>query len=241
MNLTPIVDITSLDSQKLLAEAKQIADSIGSWKRKAQHTYTLKNKKLITVPVYATELNNNEWFARVSDFHEFDSGLKQRFYDFFVKYILGSTTDLTKTHSEYELKYIHEVYDYKVEPYELAGTDPATSFTYLLRSYYKFPSPLKKRIFYELVHIYKSPDSNEGYVITLALDPKNFLDPHSNDLVVAKYTSIERFSFIDDKLNWLMCTCSTPGGWIPNWMVNLSITGAIAKDVPSFLDWAETL
>jgi hypothetical protein len=295
MNLSPIEDLSQLNSASLIKEADQIIESIeSSWPKTSTHNYNLNNGTLVSVPVYKTTLNNESWCARVSDFREFDDEFKNRYYDNFVKYIIGSLTDLTKTHSEYETKYVHEVYDYKVTPVELDGSTPGT-LTYLLEAYYKFQFPLKKRVFYELiiVHMPKQPtkttdlptkttneldlvikmtnetkttnepeltinsskspaiggnrESNTslsvGLVVSLPINPKRIKDLKPNNFVVAKYTSIEKFTFNHEtnNLKWSMCTCSTPAGSIPRWLVEMSIGGAVAKDVPGFINFCESL
>jgi hypothetical protein len=58
-------------------------------------------------------------------------------------------------------------------------------------------------------------------------------------LVMAAYTSIERVRILPSKrdVEWIMATASDAGGVLPQWMQNLAVPSAIAKDVELFLSW----
>lgn len=63
-------------------------------------------------------------------------------------------------------------------------------------------------------------------------------------LVEGKYVSLEKVLKMqegeeDGKVvsNWEMMTKSDAGGWLPQWMQNLSIPGLVAKDVPLVLNF----
>ncbi|KAK6456313.1 uncharacterized protein RJT20DRAFT_147912 [Scheffersomyces xylosifermentans] len=244
MNLDPI-DITKVNPTELLQDAKAILEKIeSSWKKSKLFSYKLeKSHKEVPVQTYNIDsLNGVSWCARVTDFKQFDSTTKLKYHQSMLKYILGSTSNLDQTHTEYEKEYIHELYDYKVSKLNLGSAEDGHSLTYSVKLYYKFQFPLKKRVFYELVHIYRPEDSYDAYVISLAAKPEQFeSSTDKGEFVVGRYTSIEKITFNaeGDTLKWTMCTCSTPGGLIPNWLTNASINGAIAKDVPSFLNWID--
>ncbi|KAL8659022.1 MAG: hypothetical protein Q9226_000648 [Calogaya cf. arnoldii] len=57
--------------------------------------------------------------------------------------------------------------------------------------------------------------------------------------VMGQYTSIERCVLrpIANEIEWTMATTSDAKGWLPIWMQNLGIPGAIAKDVDFLMDW----
>lgn len=40
-------------------------------------------------------------------------------------------------------------------------------------------------------------------------------------------------------LSFRMATCSTPAGWVPQFLTDRSVAGEVAKDVPLFLEWVE--
>ncbi|ABN67488.2 hypothetical protein PICST_62209 [Scheffersomyces stipitis CBS 6054] len=244
MNLTPVENITTIDKSKLLVESSEIISKIEStWAKDKQFLYMLpKQKRNIGVQTYhANSLNGVHWSARVSDFKDFDSTAKSRYFKLLQKYILGSFTNNDLTHTHYEKEYIHELYDYDINKFDTPDNESAS---YLVQLFYKFQFPLKKRVFYEYVHVFKEDNSNDAYVVSLPISPKLLEKSEFNkEYVVGRYTSIEKISYDAESndLKWIMCTCSTPGGSIPDWLTNMTINGAIAKDVPSFLNWVDTL
>jgi len=58
-------------------------------------------------------------------------------------------------------------------------------------------------------------------------------------LVMAAYTSIERIRVLptNGDVEWIMATASDAGGVLPQWMQNLAVPGAVAKDVELFMSW----
>lgn len=187
-------------------------------------------------------LNSDRWSARSSNLSELDNASKKKYYLNIRKFIVGSMSDLEQTHTHYEKKYIHELVHFSLKPISLAPNKNFKSFSYLAKLEYKFPFPLKRRVFYELIHICQSHDESESYIISLAVDPKRFEDD-TNNMVHGTYTSIEKICYNDStsNLEWIMCTCSSPGGFIPNWLTKISMNAAIAKDVPSFLNWSDSI
>lgn len=236
MNSTPLKTIDYLDSQALLKESKQIIDSVTTWKKSKLYNYDLVSGKKVAVQTYTSTINNDYWCARDSSLKEL-SHEKKQVYQNLLKYIVGSTVDQHKTHTEYETKYVDEIYDYKLEPASLKNSDENT-ITYKGQMYYKFQFPLQRRIFHELVHIVKAKDESHAYVITLALDPSLFANKEPS-FVPARYTSIEKIAYDEDKneLVWSMATCSSPGGLVPDWITKMGLPPAVAKDVPHFLNW----
>jgi hypothetical protein len=61
-------------------------------------------------------------------------------------------------------------------------------------------------------------------------------------LVMAAYTSIERIRILptNGDVEWIMATASDAGGVLPQWMQNLAVPSAVAKDVEMFLSWIAT-
>jgi len=167
---------------------------------------------------------------------------KRRYYSKLENYIVGSMTSLENTHTEYEKQYIHELVHYELKPITLKPNNDFETFTYLARLEYKFPFPLKRRVFFELIHICKSRTESLSYIISLSIDPACFQN-ESLHMVHARYTSIEKISYdkSTNDLEWKMATCSSPEGSIPDWLSRLSINAAIAKDVPSFLNWSDSI
>ncbi|CAG88092.1 DEHA2E12540p [Debaryomyces hansenii CBS767] len=245
MNSTPLKSISDLDSEDLCNQAKSITDSIEkTWKEDKKYTYKLnKLNSDINVQTYHNDrLNDDYWSARVSALKEVSFNDRKEYFSKLEEYIVGSMNCLEKTHTEYEKQYIHELVDYELKPITLKPNKDFDTFTYLARLEYKFPFPLKRRVFFELIHICKSRTESLSYVISLAIDPK-FFQSESSRMVNARYTSVEKIFYGNstDDLEWKMATCSTPGGSIPGWLSKLSINSAIAKDVPSFLNWSDSI
>lgn len=239
MNSTPLKDISQLDSQKLLKESKHIIESVTQWNKSKHFTYSLKTGKEVGVQTYTSTINDDYWCARDSSLEELGDERASVYQDL-LKYIVGSPVEEKKTHTKYETKYVEEIYDYKLETVEMANS-ANNSITYKGQMFYKFQFPLQKRVFHELLHIVKVDDDSEAYVITLALDPSLFKES-ATSFVPARYTSIEKISYdvSTKRLIWTMATCSSAGGYVPNWMVKLGLPPAVAKDVPHFLNWSQS-
>ncbi|KAK6198003.1 uncharacterized protein RJT21DRAFT_156 [Scheffersomyces amazonensis] len=230
MNLSPIDNIKNLDSIQLVDEAEAIISSVKNWKKDKQFDYVLNKRKStpISIRTFTNDsLNGDFWCARVSNLTELTDKVRHTYYESLLKYLVGSLTDIKHTHTDFEKKYIHEIYDYKVIPYNLINESPNQTISYLTQVYYKLPFPLSKRVFYELVHIYKAHDNSVAYIISLAINPKNIKGSKDDSgFTIGRYTSIEKISFDEDtkKLKWIMATCSSPGGFLPDWVTKLSIS-----------------
>lgn len=243
MNRAPLGSIAALGLAPLLAEAQTIVESIEkSWRKARNYTYTLDSGRLVAVQLYSTEnLNGDFWISRVNDFSEFSASEKADIHKDFLRYVVGSMGSLKDTHTEFEKQYVHEVHDYTLQPVELKNDDYETH-SYLAKVYYQFPFPLSKRVFYEVVHIVKARDDSWGYVISLPVAPGvTKVTASDRQLTTGTYVSLERFVYDKEKgsLKWSMCTSSSPGGMVPDWLTKRSVGGAVAKDVPNFLNWSE--
>jgi hypothetical protein len=105
------------------------------------------------------------------------------------------------------------------------------------------PKPLKNRTF-PVVQVAAMLEGAEEFLIVSI--PLNDFDksPYAEyakdkSLVMAAYTSIERIRVLPSNgdVEWIMATASDAGGVLPQWMQNLAVPGAIAKDVELFLSW----
>lgn len=105
------------------------------------------------------------------------------------------------------------------------------------------PKPLKNRTF-PVVQVAAMLEGNEEFlVVSIPLNDFN-KSPYAEfardkSLVMAAYTSIERIRIIPSNgdVEWIMATASDAGGVLPQWIQNLAVPGAIAKDVELFLSW----
>lgn len=242
MNSQPLKDLSKLSSKGLLEQSREIIESMAtSWNRNKSYQFRYDDQTITTQIYTKDHLNDDYWAGRITTWSDgFSKEFKQGLFSRFMKYGVGLLESLEESHTEYEKEYIDIFYGSKLKPFELEETDPSyTSISYLAECYYDLGFPLKKRVFYELIHVLKSVDGSEAYVISLAVDPSHLTDSKSS-FVHAVYTSIEKFTYQNEELSWKMCTCSDPGGLVPSYITKLSIKNAISKDVPSFLNWSRT-
>jgi hypothetical protein len=99
------------------------------------------------------------------------------------------------------------------------------------------PKPLKNRTF-PVVQIAASlVGSKEFLVISIPLADfeKSPYAEYARDksLVVAAYASVERIRILlsNGEIEWIMATASDAGGVLPQWVQNMAVPSAIAKDV----------
>lgn len=239
MNSTPLESLAGVTSARLIAEAMKIAADVRSWKKARTFGYEVPQCQEVAVDVYNASFNNDFWVARVNEFAEVSD--RAGLYAALLKFSIGSTSRLDESHTEYEKHYIEELYDFNVHAYELPGApDEWETYSYLVELFYRLQWPLKRRKFYNLVHIAKHRTSNAALVISVAVTPEVVPGAKSTrGLVDAQYTLVE---FLDydadkDKLEWIMTTCSDAKGNVPQWLARTSINGVVAKDVPHFMKW----
>lgn len=242
MNSTPLKSLEGITSQNLVKEAANLAELVLSWKLAGQFKYDVPqcpDKVVVDIHV-KEELNNDYWVARVNEFEEVPNAGVASLWKQLLQYSIGSTESLDTCHTVYEEDYIEEIFKHNLHPYELP--EPASGyhcFTYLTELFYKLQWPLKVRRFCNLVHIVKSPDEKRAFVISLAVDPS--LIPNASKethFVDGQFTSVERLEYDGEDLQWLMTTCSDANGMVPGWIAKKALNSAIAKDVPSFMNWA---
>jgi len=108
---------------------------------------------------------------------------------------------------------------------------------------YQFTPPIANRVFTEFQLTYTetiSENRRVGLVVTLPFDPEG-----AEEILEAKgspvhgmYVSVERVTELEDGgVEWIMTTCSTPGGSIPQFVTERALPGQIAHDVPSLISW----
>ncbi|RCK57478.1 hypothetical protein Cantr_06697 [Candida viswanathii] len=208
-----------MDRPTLLSESKTLIDSIPTWKPLKPHT---SSSPPITTSLYSTTSKDGEfWCAR-------KSAIPATYKQPLIACILGEPT-MGATHSDHEAKYIHEITGVSVSQIEKFDD----GWKYDLVADYDFGGLLSKRRFYETQHVFRFEDC--AYVMSVPFD-----GPKEEGYVVGTYRSIERLSWgKDGDVEWTMATTSDPGGFIPQWITRLSIPGAIAKDVPSVLNYIQ--
>jgi hypothetical protein len=105
------------------------------------------------------------------------------------------------------------------------------------------PKPLKNRTFPVVQIAAVLAGTQEFLVVSIPLTDfkKSPYAEYARDknLVVAAYTSIERIRVLPSNgdVEWIMATASDARGVLPQWMQNLAVPGAVAKDVELFISW----
>ncbi|CAG8981697.1 hypothetical protein HYALB_00006570 [Hymenoscyphus albidus] len=105
------------------------------------------------------------------------------------------------------------------------------------------PKPLNNRTFPVIQITADLVGAQEFIVVSIPLNDfeKSPYSEFAKDksLVIAAYTSIERIRILpaNSDIEWIMATASNAKGVLPQWMQNLAVPGAIAKDVDFFMSW----
>lgn len=238
LNLSIVTDPSTINGDDLIKEANAIVKEVPLWTKGRDITRPGYKGQEIKVPNFYKDFDGEHWAARSNDFSSCSDSVKEALYDAFVKYLAGDLKDMKKTHTEYEGKYVDELFDYKITPCEIRG-DKTNSLTYLIQSYYKLQFPLSKRMFYELVHVKMDPETRTGIVVQLPVSPKLFDTSKDAGFVVGGYTSVEKFWFSPDNkdLQWVVAMATDPGGYVPECITRMGLGPALTKDVPKFLNW----
>jgi hypothetical protein len=109
---------------------------------------------------------------------------------------------------------------------------------------HKLPYPLKPRVFPVLVvTAFIEP---RAFIIVqipieaseLAYISESIYCKVGKEAVPGRYASVE-YCYLDDSnhTQWVMAVSSNTRGFVPMWAQKMGVPGAIAKDVPLFLDW----
>jgi len=105
------------------------------------------------------------------------------------------------------------------------------------------PKPLKNRTF-PVIQIAATLEGAQEFVVISIPINDFFKSPYAEfakdkSLVVAAYAAVERVRVLPSNgdIEWIMATASDAGGVLPQWMQNLAVPGAVAKDVEMFMTW----
>ncbi|EKD16824.1 uncharacterized protein L3040_001108 [Drepanopeziza brunnea f. sp. 'multigermtubi'] len=110
------------------------------------------------------------------------------------------------------------------------------------------PKPLKNRTFPVLQLCASLAGTREFVVASIPIHDfhKSPYAEYARDssLVVARYAAVERIRVLPgeqgEEIEWIMGTASDAGGVLPQWLQNLAVPGAVAKDVDMFLRWIQS-
>ncbi|KAF8643777.1 hypothetical protein AX16_008796 [Volvariella volvacea WC 439] len=129
--------------------------------------------------------------------------------------------------------------------------------------HYKFTPPVSPRVFtvLQVTHLdegvvesttdgtakgNKATTRRTGIIVSIPIDLSSPSDDSLASLeekgVRGRYVSVERIQELENgKIEWRMATSSTPGGSIPSFIVESTMAGKIAQDVPHFFKWLKSL
>lgn len=108
---------------------------------------------------------------------------------------------------------------------------------------HKIPPPLNNRTFPVLILAASLKETDEFIVVSIPVNDfvKSPYAEFARDksLVVAAYAAVERIRILPSNgdIEWIMATASDAGGVLPQWMQNMAVPGAVAKDVEMFMTW----
>jgi hypothetical protein len=105
------------------------------------------------------------------------------------------------------------------------------------------PKPLKNRTFPVIQVSAALAEAEEFLIVSIPINDFH-KSPYAEyarnkSLVMAAYASIERIRVLptNGDVEWIMATASDAGGVLPQWMQNMAVPGAVAKDVELFMSW----
>ncbi|CAL1705168.1 unnamed protein product [Somion occarium] len=111
--------------------------------------------------------------------------------------------------------------------------------------YYTFTPPISPRVFTVLQTTYLDETyPRMGFIVSIPIDLSDHpeLSRFEEKGVRGRYTSVERIMELGNgKVEWRMATSSTPGGNIPQILIDSTIAGKISEDVPYFLKWLRSI
>ncbi|KAI0320122.1 hypothetical protein OF83DRAFT_1053756, partial [Amylostereum chailletii] len=216
--------VTELPSDEdVVAAARKIMKATETWKRgKSYHHNTVR-----TFSKSKGLGDGAGWHARVSVHPPEDA----TFDEFWSK--------LGQNHAVNEKEYIKDVKKSTL----LKQVSPTQA---IWSMYYEFSTlGVSSRTFtvLQISHLDQTTPRT-GLFISIPVDVSEDpgLSKTEEKAIKGHYTSVEQIRELDSgKVEWRMATSSSPGGRIPAFLVESSMAGQIAADVPHFLHWFHTV
>jgi len=222
LNATPLKPSELPPEDKVIQAGRELIEATLNWKSNGSFA-----KGVVTGYVHPKDADDDQpWFCRVSE-HSAEEASFDEFW-----FGLGTNKP------EHEKKFVHVVDDV-VQLKKISDTVAIWSI------HYHFAPPISNRAFTvaQFIQLDLTSTKRTGFVVSIPVD----VHTDAGDAELAKsdfkgvrgrYVSIERVQERDDgKVEWRMATSSTPGGNIPNFIVQKSTPGQVANDVPMFLKW----
>ncbi|KAF8163618.1 hypothetical protein B0H34DRAFT_745641 [Crassisporium funariophilum] len=249
---TPLLTITPLKpseippEETIIAEATKLVEDSLTWK--SGKSFFNNSVKTIYRPKGPGD--GAPWYARISE-HTPQEATFDQFWD-----------KLAHDKPINEKQFIHEIQ--KVT--KVKELSPTSS---IWTMYYTFTPPVAPRVFtaVQVIHLSETTPRT-GYIVSLAIDLSSQEDEELQKLeekgIKGRYVSVERIVELENgNTEWRMATSSTPGGSIPNFIVESTMAKKIAavsffffsnniryqqhlplidiQDVPQFLKWFHSL
>ncbi|THU85648.1 hypothetical protein K435DRAFT_732142 [Dendrothele bispora CBS 962.96] len=206
----------------IIATGKQLLDSTTTWKEGKTYHKAVKTLSRSKGPG-----DGAPWHCRVSE-HKPDEATFDQLWD-----KLGKDKPIN------EKQFIPDI-DKVTKVKEISPTAQIWTL------HYKFPPPVSPRVFtvLQVARLEEAPKT--GIIVSIPIDLSS---PEDADLakleesgVKGRYVSVERIVELENgSTEWRMATSSTPGGSIPNFLVESTMAGKIAEDVPHFMKWLHGL
>lgn len=242
MNSTPRLSLEGVTCAALITAAARVARAVPAWKKGPvyRHAVPQAREKLATATYVGDGVEGNDyWVARVNHFLELDAAGRRSAFENLMRYSVGSVSDISQCHTEYERQYIGELALSILTPVAIDGA-PAEyhCFSYIAQLHYKLQWPLTPRRFCNLVLVARHHLGNSAYVISVAVAPA-VAGAEPSSVVDAQYSAVEYVEYNPDadKLLWTMATCSDAKGHVPQWLAKMSMNSVVAKDVEHFFSW----
>ncbi|KAH9857137.1 hypothetical protein C2E23DRAFT_865738 [Lenzites betulinus] len=222
LSITPVKSAEIPSEEEIIKAGKELLESTSSWKQGKVYQHN-------TVKTFSRSKGPKDgaaWFGRLSE-HTSEEATFEEFW-----------SKLGEDKAENEMQYIPEIKKVTL----IKRISPTQSIWTL---FYHFPPPVSPRVFTVVQTTWLSTDSPKmGMIVSLPVDVSDNAEYAKMEEkgVKGRYTSVERLRVLDDgKVEWLMATSSTPGGSIPQFVVESSMAGTISKDVHHFLKWLPTV
>jgi len=206
----------------IIEEGKKLIESTTTWKAGKTFFNNVQTSYRAKAPG-----DGAPWYCRTSEHTP-----KEVTFDIFWE-------KLSKNKAINEREFIHEIR--KVT--KVKEISPNASIWTL---YYTFTPPVSPRVFTALQVTHLSETTpRTGIIVSLAIDLSSKGDEDLLKLeekgIKGRYVSVERIIELENgNTEWRMATSSTPGGSLPNFLVESTMAKKIAADVPHFFKWYQS-
>uniref|UniRef100_A0A0W0FLB0 DUF3074 domain-containing protein n=1 Tax=Moniliophthora roreri TaxID=221103 RepID=A0A0W0FLB0_MONRR len=209
LTITPLKPSDIPSEEVIFAAADELIETTTSWK--AGKTYH-KVVKTSSRPKQAGD--GAPWHCRVSE-HGPKDGTFDQFWD-----------KLGRNKAENEQQYIPDIQK-ATQVKHISTTQEMWTL------YYKFPFPLSPRVFTVLqVTRLKETSPRSGMIVSIPIDlsANHELEKLEQKGVKGRYVSVERLLELENgNTEWRMATSSTPGGLIPDFLVEQNMNSKISE------------